>query len=180
MLHVHHGRLRRQDHATLHQVFQFTHIAGPTVLLQRLQRAKAVTLARPDAQCDGGAAGGCCLGRLCGPCALGPGGLHGAGLCGGHLRNLRDPDPVQEPALFKVPQPLRGPVLCVCAAVLAVALFALYQAAANLRFGLPGRAPQYTLALWIASAMLAITFALMVAFTDYFAFWPQGNAQRRG
>ena len=81
---------------------------------------------------------------------------------------------------LKLPQPLRGPVLCVCTAVRAVALFALYQAAANLRFGLPGRAPQYTLALWIASAMLAITFALMVAFTDYFAFWPQGNAQRRG
>jgi len=81
---------------------------------------------------------------------------------------------------LQLPQPLRGLVLCACAAVLAVALFALYQAAATLRFGLPGGAPQYTLELWIASAMLAITFPLMVGFADYFAFWPMEKAQRRG
>ena len=81
---------------------------------------------------------------------------------------------------LQLPQPLRGLVLCACAAVLAVALFALYLAAATLRFGLPGGAPQYTLELWIASAMLAITFPLMVAFADYFAFWPMEKAQRRG
>jgi hypothetical protein len=81
---------------------------------------------------------------------------------------------------LKLPQPLRGLVLCVGAALLAVALFALYQAAASARFALAGGAPQYTLELWIASAMLAITFPLMVAFADYFSFWPMAKSQRRG
>ena len=75
------------------------------------------------------------------------------------------------PAL-QLPQPLRGLVLCAGAAVLAVAMFTLYTALARMQFALPGGAPQYTLELWTASAMLAITFPLMVAFAEYFAFWP--------
>ncbi|MGS0757413.1 hypothetical protein ACVBEH_23895, partial [Roseateles sp. GG27B] len=75
-------------------------------------------------------------------------------------------------------QPLRGLVLIACAAVLSVALFALYQAAASARFALASSAPQYALELWIASAMLAITFPLMVSFADYFAFSPIEKAQR--
>ncbi len=71
-----------------------------------------------------------------------------------------------------LPQPLRGLLLCAGAALLAVAMVALYQAGASLRFGLSSGAPSYTLELWTASAMLAITFPLMVAFADYFAFWP--------
>ncbi len=70
------------------------------------------------------------------------------------------------------PQPLRGLLLFACAAVLAVAMFALYSAAASMRFALTSGTPQYSLELWTASAMLAITFPLMVAFADYFAFWP--------
>ena len=51
-------------------------------------------------------------------------------------------------------------------------MFALYSAAASMRFALTSGTPQYSLELWTASAMLAITFPLMVAFADYFAFWP--------
>jgi hypothetical protein len=69
-------------------------------------------------------------------------------------------------------QPVTGLVLCAAAALLAAALFALYTAVASMRFALPGGAPQYMLELWTASAMLAITFPLMVAFADYFSFWP--------
>jgi hypothetical protein len=79
---------------------------------------------------------------------------------------------------LRLSQPVRGLSLCACSAVLAAALFALYQAAAGARFALAGGAPQYTLELWIASAMLAITFPLMVAFADYFSFWPIAKSQR--
>lgn len=74
--------------------------------------------------------------------------------------------------VLQLPQPLRGLVLCGGAALLSMALFALYQAAAVTRFGLISGPPQYTLELWIASAMLAITFPLMVAYAEYFSFWP--------
>lgn len=73
--------------------------------------------------------------------------------------------------VLQLPQPLRGLVLCGGAALLSMALFALYQAAAVTRFGLVSGPPQYTLELWIASAMLAITFPLMVAYAEYFSFW---------
>jgi hypothetical protein len=73
---------------------------------------------------------------------------------------------------LQLPQPMRGAVLCASAALLAIAMFALYQAAAIMQFALKSGAPQYTLELWVASAMLAITFPLMVSFADYFAFWP--------
>jgi hypothetical protein len=73
---------------------------------------------------------------------------------------------------LQLPQPIRGLILCAFAALLAVAMFALYQAAASMQFALKSGAPQYVLELWTASAMLAITFPLMVAFAEYFAFWP--------
>jgi hypothetical protein len=73
---------------------------------------------------------------------------------------------------LQLQQPLRGVLLFCCAALLAVAMFALYEAVGNLRFALSSGAPQYTMELWIASAMLAITFPLMVAFAEYFSFWP--------
>jgi hypothetical protein len=80
--------------------------------------------------------------------------------------------------IFVLLEPLRELVLCAGAVLLAMALYAPYQAAATLRFGLAGGAPHYTLELWIASAMLAITFTLMVAFAEYFAFWSIARAQR--
>ena len=32
----------------------------------------------------------------------------------------------------------------------------------------------------LLASLLVITFPLMVAFADYFAFWPMEKAQRRG
>lgn len=78
---------------------------------------------------------------------------------------------------LKLPQPIRGLVLCACAALLALAMVALYGVAAGMRFGLGSGAPQYTLELWMSSAMLAITFPLMVAFAEYFDFWPLAKSE---
>lgn len=75
------------------------------------------------------------------------------------------------PAL-QLPQPWRGLVLNGVAVVLAVGVFALYQAVARACFQLPSGQPAYVLELWISSAMLAITFPAMVAFANCFGCWP--------
>jgi hypothetical protein len=72
----------------------------------------------------------------------------------------------------QLPQPWRGLALISAAAMLAVALQALYRSIAISRFGLPGGAPQYALELWMATSMLAITFPMMVAYASFFNFWP--------
>lgn len=83
-------------------------------------------------------------------------------------------------AFVRLPQPWRGMVLIAVAAVLAVALHALYRALAIQQFGLPGGPPTYTLELWLATSMLAITFPLMVAFASFFNFWPLRRSGQQG
>ena len=75
------------------------------------------------------------------------------------------------PAL-KLPQPWRGVILNGTAIGLAVAMLQLYEALALSRFALPSGGPTYPLELWLASAMLAVTFPLMVVIGSYFQFWP--------
>jgi hypothetical protein len=71
-----------------------------------------------------------------------------------------------------LPQPLRGLVLTASAIVLAQLAFVLYRAAAIGVHGIAEGAPGFELELWLSSAMLAFTFPAMVAFADWFGFWP--------
>ncbi len=71
------------------------------------------------------------------------------------------------PAL-KLPQPWRGLVLNGAAVGLAVAMLSLYESLAQRHFALPSGGPTYPLELWLASAMLAVTFPLMVVVGSYF------------
>ncbi|MGE5548557.1 MAG: hypothetical protein ACM33T_16745 [Solirubrobacterales bacterium] len=74
-------------------------------------------------------------------------------------------------------QPVKGAALLACAAVLAVVMYAVYAKAAILLVGpMPSGAPTYGLDLWIATAMLSITFPVFVAFGDGFAYWPLSRA----
>jgi hypothetical protein len=70
-------------------------------------------------------------------------------------------------------QPLKGVVMLPVIAVLAVAMYTLYKGAALALVGpMPAGAPAYQLDLWIATAMLSVTFPIFVALGDGFAFWP--------
>ncbi|NLH79668.1 MAG: hypothetical protein GX458_02335 [Phyllobacteriaceae bacterium] len=69
-------------------------------------------------------------------------------------------------------QPARGLVLSAAAIVLAVAAFEGYRAAATAIHAITAGPPGYDLELWLASAMLGFTFPAMVAFADWFGFWP--------
>ncbi|WP_417317087.1 hypothetical protein [Emcibacter sp.] len=70
-------------------------------------------------------------------------------------------------------QPLKGVLSLAVAIVLTFACKQVYMAAAPMLSGdMLSGPPAYTLDLWIADALLAITFPLIVAFCDYFNFWP--------
>jgi hypothetical protein len=71
-------------------------------------------------------------------------------------------------------QPLKGLLLIVCAKVAMFGMYALYAWAAPMLAGTPlaSGAPTYDLELWVATAMLGITFPLIIAFTGFFDFWP--------
>ncbi|TAN61304.1 MAG: hypothetical protein EPN20_12615 [Magnetospirillum sp.] len=71
-------------------------------------------------------------------------------------------------------QPVKGLLLLGLVVVLAVVMYRLYAVAAVLLVGaMPsGAAGGYGLDLWIATAMLSVTFPVFVALGDGFAFWP--------
>ncbi len=72
-----------------------------------------------------------------------------------------------------VRQPLKGLILLPVVAVLAVITHKLYQVVALALVGpMASGAPTYGLDLWIATAMLAVTFPLFVAYATGFGFWP--------
>ncbi len=73
---------------------------------------------------------------------------------------------------LKLPQPWRGLVLNGVAVGLAVVMLYLYETVALGHFALASGGPTYPLELWLASAMLAVTFPLMVVMGSYFQFWP--------
>jgi hypothetical protein len=75
-----------------------------------------------------------------------------------------------------LPQPARGGILIVAAIALSLASFALYKFACQQAFGLPSGPPSYDRELWLASAMLAITFPMMVAYANFFQYWPFRSA----
>lgn len=78
----------------------------------------------------------------------------------------------------RLAQPAKGLALIAGSAVLAVATYRLYRFVALAAMGeIPAGPPTYGLDLWIATAMLSITFPLIVAY-DGFGFWPFARAAK--
>ncbi|EGB15604.1 hypothetical protein DND132_2401 [Pseudodesulfovibrio mercurii] len=71
-------------------------------------------------------------------------------------------------------QPRRGLSLALLSAVYAFVMYYVYAAVAPFLAGvpLPSGSPTYDLELWLANALLSITFPVIVAMTEYFEFWP--------
>ena len=82
---------------------------------------------------------------------------------------------MQQALLRHLAQPLRGFVLTVIAAFAAVIMYQLYGLASAWHTGQElGMGPQNGFAkeLWIASAMLGVTFPIIFLVSGFFGFWP--------
>jgi hypothetical protein len=77
-------------------------------------------------------------------------------------------------------QPLRGLLLAGLCIVIAAVMQTFYGWASHLVTGpLSSGAPAYEMELWLANAMLALTFPIIVCHSDFFNLWPlakQDNA----
>ncbi|MEG3126159.1 hypothetical protein [Sphingomonas sp. GB1N7] len=72
-----------------------------------------------------------------------------------------------------LPQPWRGVVLTLATCAIASIVYPMYTWIAQVAFGgLPSGAPGYQLELWMASALLAITFPMIALYSGTFGFWP--------
>jgi hypothetical protein len=70
-------------------------------------------------------------------------------------------------------QPVKGLAMAAAVIVAAAAVQVLYTVAANaIAPGMKAGPPSYERELWIATAMLGVTFSVIVAFCGAFGFWP--------
>ena len=77
-------------------------------------------------------------------------------------------------------QPIRGLLLITIALPLGLGLEELYRFSAPFIVGraLPSGPPGYDLELWVATALLAVTFPLIVIVSGYFDFWPVARIEK--
>ena len=80
---------------------------------------------------------------------------------------------LQNSLFGKLTQPLKGIVNAVAAAVIGSALAFMYGALSNALSGpLPAGPPGNDFERWLASALLAVTFPLLIFYAEFFQFWP--------
>jgi hypothetical protein len=82
----------------------------------------------------------------------------------------------------KLTQPLKGLLSAAAAMIAGVALSWIYQALAPAVTGkLAAGPPGYDFERWLASALLGVTFPLLVLYAEFFKFWPleKEHAARR-
>jgi hypothetical protein len=79
-----------------------------------------------------------------------------------------------EASLFaEMPAPAKGFLYCLVSGLLAAALYPLFQFLGPIVSGeMASGGPSYQLEFWCANAMLAVSFPLIVIYTDFFGHWP--------
>jgi hypothetical protein len=79
----------------------------------------------------------------------------------------------QNTLFAKFAQPLKGVLNTMTAAVLGVALYVVYCLVAPFVSGmLTAGPPAYDFEVWIANALLSVTFPFLIFIAAYFAYWP--------
>ena len=80
---------------------------------------------------------------------------------------------LQNSLFAKMAQPMKGVLNTLAAAAIGVALATLYGFAAPVVTGdLPSGAPGYEFEIWLANALLSVTFPLLIFYAAYFDYWP--------
>jgi len=80
---------------------------------------------------------------------------------------------LQNSLTAKLTQPLKGIANALLVAVIGTALAQLYRLFAPM---LHSGVPSYDLEIWLASALLAVTFPFLIFFAEFFKFWPLGKS----
>jgi hypothetical protein len=80
---------------------------------------------------------------------------------------------LQNTLAAKLTQPAKGVINAGLVAIVGTALAQLYRALSGTVTGaLHSGPPTYDMEIWLASALLAVTFPLLIFFAEFFKFWP--------
>ncbi len=79
----------------------------------------------------------------------------------------------------KLKQPVKDVLNAIASTVVGVALAAMYTALAPAVTGtLKTGPPAYDFEIWLASALLGVTFPFLIFYAEFFQMWPLHNAQQ--
>jgi hypothetical protein len=85
---------------------------------------------------------------------------------------------LQNSVMAKLTQPAKGIANALLVVVVGTVLAQLYRALAPIVTGpLPSGPPAYDLEIWLASALLAVTFPFLIFFAEFFKFWPLAKSE---
>ena len=80
---------------------------------------------------------------------------------------------LQNSLFAKMAQPAKGVANVIAATAIGLALAAVYGALAPTVTGaLPSGPPGYEYEIWLANALLSVTFPILIFLAAYFGFWP--------
>ena len=75
-------------------------------------------------------------------------------------------------------QPVKGIANALLVAIIGTALAQIYRALSPMVTGpLRSGPPGYDMEIWLASALLAVTFPFLIFFAEFFKFWPLGKSK---
>src|SRR5262245_33290812 len=78
----------------------------------------------------------------------------------------------------KLTQPAKGIVNAILVAIIGTLLAQLYRALVPTVTGaLNSGPPTYDLEIWLASALLSVTFPLLIFFAEFLKFWPLAKSE---
>ena len=84
----------------------------------------------------------------------------------------------QNSLMARLAQPAKGLANAVLVAIIGTVLAQIYRAFAPMITGvLHSGPPTYDMEIWLASALLAVTFPFLIFFAEFFKFWPLAKAQ---
>jgi uncharacterized membrane protein AbrB (regulator of aidB expression) len=85
---------------------------------------------------------------------------------------------LQNSLMSKLTQPAKGVANAVLVAIIGTVLAQVYRALSPVVTGtLHSGPPTYDMEIWLASALLAVTFPFLIFFAEFFKFWPLAKSE---
>jgi len=85
---------------------------------------------------------------------------------------------LQNSLIGKLSQPAKGIANAALVAIIGTVLAQIYRALApTLTGALSSGPPTYETEIWLATALLGVTFPLLIFYAEFFKFWPLGKSE---